>query len=111
MVDSFRYCIVNKGLRLFGFVIMWNHIHLIASAAEPNRLSDIIRDFMKYTANYFLKEIKNPTESRQDWMIKRFEFAAKSNKRNSEYQIWTHENHAVELISQLSETFSGEKFK
>jgi REP element-mobilizing transposase RayT len=78
---------------------MSNHIHLIASAKESNRLSDIIRDFKKYTASNFLKEMIKSTESRQDWMLKRFEFAAKSNKRSSEYQIWTHENHAVELVS------------
>ena len=27
------------------------------------------------------------------------EFAAKRHKRNSEFQIWTHENHAVEFIT------------
>ena len=33
-------------------------------------------------------------------MLKRFEFAAMRHKRNSQYQFWTHENHAVELESQ-----------
>jgi hypothetical protein len=32
-------------------------------------------------------------------MLKRFEFAAMAHKRNSEFQVWTHENHAVELFS------------
>ena len=32
-------------------------------------------------------------------MLKQFEFAAKEHKRNSNYQVWTHENHAIELIS------------
>ena len=32
-------------------------------------------------------------------MLKQFEFAAKKHKRNSEFQIWTHENHAIELFS------------
>ncbi len=32
-------------------------------------------------------------------MLKRFEFAAKSHVRNSEYQFWTHENHAIEIHS------------
>ncbi len=31
-------------------------------------------------------------------MLKRFEFAVKKHKRNSEYQIWTHGNHAIELF-------------
>ena len=32
-------------------------------------------------------------------MLKRFEFAAMSHKRNSDFQIWTHENHAIEINS------------
>ena len=28
-----------------------------------------------------------------------FGFVARSLKRNSEYQFWTHENHAIELIT------------
>lgn len=43
--------------------------------------------------------MKNLSESRRDWILKRFEFAAQRHKRNSNYQIWTHENHAVELYS------------
>ena len=56
-------------------------------------------DFKKFTANQLLEQIKLPQESRSDWMLKRFEFAAKRHKRNSEFQIWTHENHAIELSS------------
>ena len=84
---------------MYAYVIMTNHIHLIARAKEGFLLSDIIRDYKKYTANTLLTLIKEPTESRSDWMLKRFEFAAKRHKRNSEYQVWTHENHAIEIYS------------
>jgi REP element-mobilizing transposase RayT len=97
--DCFDFCRKKKGLELFGFVIMTNHIHLIARAKDGFQLSDIIRDYKKWTANQLLEKIKEPTESRSDWMLKRFEFAASAHQRNSHYQIWTHENHAVELHS------------
>ena len=32
-------------------------------------------------------------------MLTRIGFAARSHKRNSEYQFWTHEHHAIELIT------------
>ena len=32
-------------------------------------------------------------------MLKRFEFAAKSNSRNGNYQFWMHDNRAKELIT------------
>ena len=99
IVDSLKYCQQNKGLEIYAFVIMTNHIHLIVRSKETHRLSDTIRDFKKFTANQLLAQIKEPTESRRDWILKRFEFAAKSHVRNSEYQVWTHENHAIELFS------------
>jgi REP element-mobilizing transposase RayT len=45
---------------------MSNHIHLIISSSKAN-LSDIIRDFKKYTASVTVKAIKeNEHESRKN---------------------------------------------
>ena len=97
-IESLDYCRRTKGLRINAYVIMSNHIHAIISGQEAN-LSDVVRDFKRYTATQILKQIEEGTESRKDWMLKRFEFAAKRHKRNSRYQLWTHENHAIELES------------
>ena len=43
ILDSLHYCQQNKGLQIFGFVIMPNHIHLIANSPE-GYLSDTIID-------------------------------------------------------------------
>ena len=88
-----------KGLELYAYVIMSNHIHVIVKAKPNFKLSNIIRDFKKYTAHRFLEEINTSKESRKDWILKRFEFAASEHSRNSQYQIWTHENHAIVLYS------------
>jgi len=73
-----------------------NHIHLMISAEQGN-LSDIVRDFKKYTSRQIIKSIKEEPESRRDWMLKRFEFAAQRHSRNNKYQFWTHENHAIQI--------------
>jgi len=99
ITDSFIFCRAKKGLELYAYVIMTNHIHLLARAKEGFKLSDIIRDFKKYTASTILEMIKTNAESRSEWMLKRFEFAAMSHKRNSDFQFWTHENHAIEINS------------
>jgi REP element-mobilizing transposase RayT len=80
---------------------MTNHVHLIARAKDGFRLSEIIRDFKKYTANQLIEAVSLPTESRKEWMLKRFEFNAAQHQRNSRLQVWTHENHAEEIHSQL----------
>ncbi|MFP5041356.1 REP-associated tyrosine transposase [Parasediminibacterium sp. JCM 36343] len=99
VTDCFNFCRKNKGLQLFGYVIMTNHVHLIARAKESCQLSDIVRDFKKFTANQILPFLAGTQESRRDWMLKRFGFGAAAHQRNSHYQFWTHENHAIELIS------------
>ena len=99
ILSSLEYCVTNKGLVLHAYVIMSNHVHLIVSARAAN-LSAVLRDMKRHTATSILKEIaQNAKESRREWMLHRFELAAKRHKRNSEYQFWTHENHAVELIT------------
>ena len=99
VVGSFDYCRKHKGLELYGYVIMTNHIHLIARAKEPFQLSHIVRDFKQFTANQLLPLLQSSQEIRRDWMMKRFEFAAREHQRNSVFQIWTHENHAIELFT------------
>ncbi len=69
-------------------------------SAENNNLSDVIRDFKRFTATTILKAIQeNRRESRRTWMLKQFEFAANKHRRNTKYQFWRHDNHAVELES------------
>lgn len=100
LIDCFDFCRKKKGLELYAYVIMTNHIHSIAIAKKPNRLSDIIRDFKKFTASQLLPVFQSPQESRRDLKMKRFEFAASEHKRNSHYQLWTHENHPIELFTE-----------
>jgi REP element-mobilizing transposase RayT len=50
IVESLNYCIANKGLECNAWVLMSNHLHLVCRALPPVRLSDIIRDFKKFTS-------------------------------------------------------------
>ena len=94
-IESFDYCIKNKGLKLHAYVIMSNHIHCIASTEL--KLSDIVRDFKRHTSKIILQTIVTEKESRKEWLMMIFRYHAKFNKRVEEHQLWTHENHAVEL--------------
>ncbi len=98
VMESLRYCINKKGLRLFAYVIMNNHVHLICSANEGYDLSGILRDLKKYTSKRIIKSIEsNPRESRKNWMLWIFREAGKSNSNNKTYQFWQQDNHPIEL--------------
>ena len=96
VIDSLRYCREHKGLKVWGYIIMTNHVHCILSAKYGN-LPDVLRDFKRHTASKILKAIHDPHESRSDWMLKRFEFAARKNSREGSYQFWMQNNHAIEI--------------
>lgn len=98
IIESLDYCRKNKGLEIWAYVIMSNHVHLIVRAKDEN-LSAVLRDFKRHTATKILKTISTIPESRRDWMLERFEKAARLQQRNSKYQFWTHRNHAIELVS------------
>lgn len=96
LLDSLKYCRENKGLKIWGYAVMTNHMHGIFSAKNGN-LPDVLRDMKRHTASKILKAINTGPESRKDWLLKRFEFAAKKNSRDGFYQFWTHDNHAEEI--------------
>lgn len=99
VIESLDFCIKNKGMILYGYVIMSNHIHLIVQSKDE-KLSDLIRDFKKFTAKNILETIENEPESRRDWMLKRFEFACKSHSRNEKHQFWQYGNHPEEIYTE-----------
>jgi putative transposase len=100
VVDSLRYCQEKKGLLLYAWVIMSNHVHLIIEAAEGSTLPDIMRDLKKYTAGKILQAIeRHPGESRKEWMLEIFRKAGASNASNTIYQFWQHDNQPIQLWS------------
>jgi REP element-mobilizing transposase RayT len=105
VVENLRFCQQNKGLEIYAFVVMSNHIHLLVRSGS-GRLSETIREFKSYTAKKILEAINIEAESRREWILNLFEFSAKQHKRNEKYQVWTHENHA-EIV--YSNAFMDEK--
>jgi REP element-mobilizing transposase RayT len=49
LVDNLAYSQKNKGLEIFTWCIMSNHLHLMVRATEGHLLQDILRDFKKFT--------------------------------------------------------------
>jgi len=59
VIDCLNYCVANKGMIVYGYVIMSNHIHMIIQSEEGN-LSDLLspdsyRDQKVYSKKYFRK--------------------------------------------------------
>ena len=99
IIECLDFCIKNKGMILYGYVIMSNHIHLIIQS-ENEKLSDLLRDFKKFTATTILKKIQTEPESRREWMLERFKLATESHGRNKNFQFWQYGNHPEEIYTE-----------
>jgi len=99
IVESLEYCRINKGLKLFAWCLMTNHIHMVCTTEPPFKMSGFARDFKKFTAKAVLHNIQTLPESRRDWMLYRFEFAGKYDRRIKKYRFWQDKSHPVELTT------------
>ena len=50
LLDSLRYCQKEKGLEIYAWCIMSNHIHLIVGKEKEAKIEEIVRDFKKFTS-------------------------------------------------------------
>jgi len=91
IVENLDFCIQNKGLEIFAWCIMTNHLHLITKAKEGTLLPNILRDFKKNSSKAIINAINdNPQESRKEWLLRGF-------KTNDGNKFWQEGNHPIEL--------------
>jgi REP element-mobilizing transposase RayT len=99
LIDSWKYCMNNKGLRIYAWCIMTNHVHMFISS-NKNEISGIMRDMKSFTSTTLKKAIiNNPQESRKEWMLRLMKQAGTLNKNNKGFQFWQQHNHPILLDS------------
>lgn len=98
ILESIQFMINDQRILLHGYVIMPNHIHKILTVRKPYNLSQIFRDFHKYTSQQMIKIMRN----NKDPILSKF----RSNRNDRYYQIWQTTHYPKEI-----ETFSFFKQK
>jgi len=78
---------------------MPSHLHLIVCSNGENKLSDILRDFKKYTSKKIVEQIIEEPESRRDWILRYLEYSGKYLKRIEKYKFWQDGNRAKIVYS------------
>jgi len=97
MVESLNHCVENKGLIIYAWVIMSNHVHLVIGT-DDMELQNIMRDLKKFTSKTIITSIiNNEQESRKEWMLNMFEKEGAKNSNNKLYQFWQQHNHPLVL--------------
>jgi len=99
IIDSLNYCVENKGLIIYAWCLMSNHLHMICQSDEKQQLSDIIRDFKTHTSKKIIQQLNEEPESRKEWMLEYFTKSCSHLKRNQSYKVWQDGYHPEEILS------------
>lgn len=100
LLESLAYCQKEKGMEIYSWVIMTNHVHLVFRSIGEVPPEQILGDFKRHTSKAIVKAIKeNQKESRRDLLLEVFKRNGnkKSNVQNN--QFWQHGNHPIEIWS------------
>jgi len=93
LLESWRYQRKNDGLRLYGCIILENHIHFIAQAEH---LDKCLSSFKSFTAGRILNHLE---EHQAEHLLTRLRFSKRAHKPDREYQFWQEGSHAELVFS------------
>jgi len=80
LIDSLAYCQKNKGLIIYAWCIMTNHVHLIIGTND-RPMEGILRDMKSFNSRKLKEAIAgNAEESRKKWILWMMRQAGKKNR-------------------------------
>ncbi|MCH2234904.1 MAG: transposase [Crocinitomicaceae bacterium] len=100
LVESLSFCQSNKGMEIYAWCIMTNHVHIVFRSSEDQPPQLLLGDFKRFTSNQIVEAIKqNPSEGRKEFLLERFKIAASKSSNVKHNQFWRHDNKPIELWS------------
>ncbi|MDB4902763.1 MAG: Transposase like protein [Mucilaginibacter sp.] len=99
IIENLAWNQANKNLNIYAYVIMTNHIHMVANVTDGS-LGEVLGKFKTYTSKRLYEMIGgNVQESRREWMLRAFDRAGQYNPLNEHHQFWQNGNHPVLLYT------------
>jgi len=94
VLDSWHYQQQHDGLRLYGFVILENHLHAVAQA---DNLPAVWAQFKSFTAGRLIELLE---ERGAEALLKRMRFARKAHRSDREHQFWQEGSHPQVIVDE-----------
>jgi REP element-mobilizing transposase RayT len=95
ILDSLHFLRTSGRMKLFVFVVMPNHIHLICKFSREHPLSDVMRDFKRHTARQVIRQLM------AEELTEKLGILQSLNQDNrQEYKVWEGGFDARDIFSQ-----------
>jgi REP element-mobilizing transposase RayT len=94
LFGSWTYLREHRGFQVYGYVIMENHLHMIASS--PN-LAEDMGDFKSFTARQIIDLLERRSAR---MLLKQLAWHKARHKTDRDYQLWQEGSHPEEIQSE-----------
>jgi len=84
VLGSLRFMRQEQWIKIYAYVIMPNHVHLVVKCMESHTPSQVMRDFKKFTSKQITKELQRRNER---GLLHELESAVSSARKQS-YRVW-----------------------
>ena len=91
IIESLTYLTKSQRVKVYAFVLMPNHIHLIWEIMQGHDLADVQRDFLKYLS----QQIKFDLEKNHPKVLEKF----KVNLKDRKYRFWQDRSLSIRLYN------------
>ncbi|MCI3944527.1 hypothetical protein K0038_01543 [Pseudomonas syringae] len=91
LLSAWRYQQAHQGLRLYGYVVLENHLHFVAQAPA---LDKCVNSFKSFTARQIVDHLE---KMNAESTLERLRFVKRLHKSDRVYQVWQEGAHA-ELV-------------
>jgi REP element-mobilizing transposase RayT len=94
VLDSWTHLQRREGLRLYGYVVLENHLHAIA---QSDALPTLWGRFKSYSARQIIDRLE---AHHADALLKRLGFALKARRTDRQHQFWQEGSHPQVIVGE-----------
>jgi putative transposase len=87
ILDSWKYLQENRGFSIYGYIILENHLHMIASS---DNLSNDLASFKSFSARKIIELLE---QRRIEVLLRQLRYQKARHKQDRTYQLWQEGSH------------------
>lgn len=97
VVHTLNHFIEHKGLTVYAWCLMSNHLHLMISPEDGCTVAEIEKEYKNFTTQKILEAIDTEPNLRKAWMMDRFEHFGNLFSASKKFHVWQNCSNPVHI--------------
>ena len=99
VINALKFYQQNRGLLVYAYCIMPNHVHMIVQSNGTESVSEVLRDLKKYTSKEISKKLDADNSAFAKNALNVFRKEGERLKRIKKYKVWQDGNRPMVLFT------------